>query len=69
MPNLFTGAAVLAHYTPAELDEKIERLERECGEAGDRDGVRVCRRALAGVAVARRVCATWIALANAAAVD
>jgi hypothetical protein len=69
MTNLFTAADVLAFYSRAELDAKIERLEQECGEAGDLDGVKVCRRALAGVAVARRTCARWIASANAAAVD
>ena len=69
MPNLFTAAAVLDFYSRAELDEKIARLEQECAEAGDLDAVRVCRRALAGVSVARRTCARWIASANAAAVD
>jgi hypothetical protein len=69
MTNLFTAAAVLAFYSRADLDAKIERLEHECGEAGDLDAVKVCRRALAGVSVARRTCARWIASANAAAVD
>jgi len=69
MTNLFTAAAVLDFYSRAELDEKIERLEQECGEAGDHDAVKVCRRALAGVSVARRTCARWIASANRAAVN
>lgn len=65
MSNLYTAAAVLAHYTAEELDHAIDLLERECAEAGDLDAVKVCRRALAGVAVARRTCARWIASANA----
>jgi hypothetical protein len=66
MTNLYTAAAVLAAFSVSQLDAKIERLEQECGEAGDLDAVKICRRALAGSQRARRVCARWIADAAAA---
>ena len=64
MPNLYTPEAVLAFYSAAELDAMIACLEQECGEAGDLDGVSICRRALDGVQHCRRWCAMQIANAN-----
>jgi len=64
MTNLYTPEAVLSHYTRAELDSMIECLQQECAEAGDRDGVSICIRALDGVQHCRRWCAMQIANAN-----
>jgi len=67
--TLITVAAIVAHHTPAALDALIERLEQECGEAGDTEGAAICRRALAGSQRARRWCAQVMADASRAAAE
>jgi hypothetical protein len=63
MTTSYTPAAVLRAHTTAAFDAIIERMEQECGEAGDLAGVATCRRALAGSSRARRTVAGWVACA------
>ena len=51
---------------PYVSDARIERLQQECGEAGDAEGVRITRAAMADDRAARLECARMMADAIAA---